>query len=80
MCKIEGVSIGIKKLDFNSYKGKFAVYLTDGRIVVVPVSMFPGIQKLSLEKRNTWMIMDDQFFTFDHVSEIYPVTDVLKYS
>lgn len=79
MCKIEGVSVGIKKLDFSSYKGKFAVYLTDGRIVIVPISMFPGIKKLSVERRNTWIIMDDQFFTFDHVSEIYPVTDVLKH-
>jgi hypothetical protein len=56
-----------------------AVYLTDGRVVIVPVSMFPDIKRLSRSQREDYMIMDDQYFTFDGLSKIYSVKDVLKY-
>jgi len=55
-----------------------AVYLTDGRIVVVPVSMFPDIKKLSKSQREDYMIMDEQYFSFDALSKIYSVKDVLR--
>lgn len=45
MCKIEGVELGIKKLDFLSVKEKMLVYLTDGREVIIPISFFPDIKK-----------------------------------
>jgi hypothetical protein len=56
-----------------------AVFLTDGREVLVPVSMFPDIKKLSKSQREEWMIMDDQYFSFEDLSKIYSVKDVLKY-
>jgi hypothetical protein len=54
-----------------------AVYLTDGRVVMVPVGMFPDIKRLTSKQRDEWMILDDQYFTFEHDSRIYSVKDVL---
>ena len=55
-----------------------AAYLTDGREVIVPVSMFPDIKRLSRKQREEWMIMDDQYFSFEAMSRIYSVKDLLK--
>ncbi len=78
MCKYKDVSIGIKKLDFNVKRGAMAAYLTDGREIIVPVSMFPDIKKLSKAQREEWMIMDDQYFSFEALSKIFSVKDLLK--
>ena len=78
MCKYKDTTLGIKKLDFNVKHGAMAAYLTDGREVIVPVSMFPDIKRLSRKQREEWMIMDDQYFSFEAMSRIYSVKDLLK--
>ena len=78
MCKYKDTNLGIKKLDFGMKRGMMAVFLTDGRMVLVPVSMFPDIKKLSLPQRKDYMIIDDQFFSFDAISKIYSIKDVMK--
>lgn len=80
MCKMKDVNVGIKKLDFTGYRGKMAAHLTDGREIIVPLSFFPDIKRLSLKEREEWMILDDQFFTFDHLSKIYSVKDLMMLS
>lgn len=55
-----------------------AVYLTDGREVLVPVGMFPDIKQLRKSQRENYMIKDGQFFSFDAISKIFSVKDVLK--
>lgn len=80
MCKNDKISIGIKKLDFTTHRGKMLVYLTDGRQIIVPLSLFPDIKRLSLKDRSDWMILDDQFFTFSHLSRIYSIEDVMRLS
>ncbi len=80
MCKMNDVKVGIKKLDFSHYRGKMAASLTDGRVIIVPLSFFPDIRKLDMKQRNEWMILDDQFFTFERLSKIYSVTDLMKMS
>lgn len=80
MCKMKDVNVGIKKLDFNGQRGKMAVYLTDGREIIVPLSLFPDIKHLSVKERNKWMILDEQFFTFDHLSKVYSVKDLMSLS
>ena len=50
MCKYKDTDLGIKKLDFEK-RGFMAVYLTDGRVVLVPVSMFPDIKRLTRAQR-----------------------------
>lgn len=44
MCKFKDTNLGIKKLDFGVKRGAMAVFLTDGREVIVPISMFPDIK------------------------------------
>ena len=78
MCKQANIKVGIKKLDFSKLKGKFLAYLTDGREITVPVSFFPDIQKLPLAKRNEWIILDDQYFTFDKMSKVYSINDLMR--
>ena len=78
MCKINNVKLGIKKLDFTTHRGKLAAILTDGREIIVPLSFFPEIKHLPLSKRKGWMILDDQFFTFTHLSKVYSVEDLMR--
>lgn len=78
MCKYKDTNLGIKKLDFRKKRGAMAVYLTDGREVIVPISMFPDIKQLTLKQREDWMIMDEQYFSFEAMSKIYSVKDVLR--
>lgn len=78
MCKIANVSLGIKDLDFTTRRGMFIARLTDGREIVVPVSMFPDIKQMSVKERNEWIILDDQYFTFEHMSRVYSILDLLK--
>ena len=80
MCKMKDVNVGIKKLDFTGYRGKMAAYLTDGREIIVPLSFFPDIKRLSLKEQEEWMILDDQFFTFGRLSKIYSVKDLMLLS
>ena len=77
MCKYKDTDLGIKKLDFSLKRGAMAVYLTDGRVVIVPISMFPDIKRLTKAQREDYMIMDDQYFSFEALSRIFSVKDVL---
>lgn len=79
MCKYKDTTLGIKKLDFNVKRGAMAVFLTDGREVTVPVKMFPEIKNLSKKQREDYMIMDDQYFSFDSISKIFSVKDILHH-
>ena len=78
MCKFKDTTLGIKKLDFNVKRGAMAAFLTDGREVIVPVRMFPEIKNLSKEQREDYMIMDDQYFSFEAISKIFSVKDILR--
>ena len=80
MCRIKNLDLGIKKLSFTEKKGMMAVYLTDGREILVPVSKFHDIRYLPMKEREKWFILDDQFFSFDNLSTIYSITDVLNYN
>ena len=58
MCRFKDTNLGIKKLDFSEKRGMMAVYLTDGREVLVPVGLFPEIKQLRKSQREDYMIMD----------------------
>lgn len=78
MCKYKDTNLGIKKLDFSVKRGAMAAFLTDGREIIVPISMFPDIKRLSRKQREEWMVMDDQYFSFEALSRIYSVRDLLR--
>jgi hypothetical protein len=75
---MKDVKFGIKKLDFTKIRGKMAVSFTDGREIIIPLSFFPDIQHLSVKERNKWMVLDDQYFTFENMTRVYSVMDLLK--
>ncbi|MBR4837822.1 MAG: hypothetical protein IK004_05225 [Bacteroidales bacterium] len=77
---MENVKVGIKNMDFSSMRGKIVATLTDGRIIIVPVSFFPDIKNLSVKKREEWMVLDDQYFTFEHLTRIYSIVDLMRLS
>ena len=31
-----------------------------------------------MKERSKWMILDDQFFTFESLSKVYSITDLLR--
>ncbi len=80
MCKFKDTTLGIKKLDFNVKRGAMAAFLTDGREVIVPVKMFPEIKNLSKKQREDYMIMDDQYFSFEAISKIFLIVKYLEMS
>lgn len=47
--------------------------------MIVPISMFPDIKSLSKKQKEDYLIMDDQYFSFDASSKIYSIKDILKY-
>lgn len=75
MCKIPNINVEIKWMDFNM-RGKFSATLSDGRVIIVPVSLFPDIKQMSIKRRNEWMILDGQYFTFEHMTRVYSITDL----
>lgn len=77
MCKMKNTELSITKLDF-SHRGKMIASFSDGRVLIVPLALFPDIKSLSVKQRNQWMILDDQFFTFESLSRVYSMTDLLS--
>ncbi|MBR3411096.1 MAG: hypothetical protein IKG81_00185 [Bacteroidales bacterium] len=78
MCKVKGVNVGIKDIDFTSHRGKMAVRLTDGREIIIPVSFFPDIKQMSVKERNKWMVLDDQYFTIENMTRVYSIFDLFS--
>jgi len=83
--RIEGfwnVKPRIIKLSFR-IRGKMIVFLNDGRSIIVPVSKFPSIKKLSHSQRLKWYIFGNGF-SFDDSNEVFHIEQILgnfqKYS
>ena len=75
---MKNVSIGIKDMDFKTHRGKMMVSLTDGRVIIIPVSFFPDIKQMPVKEREKWMVLDDQYFTFENMTRVYSILDLLK--
>jgi len=66
----------IKRVDF-SMRGHISIYLQDGRIIIAPLSKFPSIKKMSLEKRKKYGLADGNTIIFQHCDEVYHLQDFL---
>lgn len=60
MCAYKDVTVTIKKLHFDK-KDRMWVFLSDGRELIIPLSMLPTIKKLSIEDRKK------HHFPFGHI-------------
>jgi len=52
------------------------VTLTDGRIIMVPVSAFPSIKKLSLQQRKKWYLFGNGF-SFDNCDRVFYIEQII---
>ena len=68
--------ICIEKLSFD-IAGKITLKFEDGRIIIVPLKYFPEIQKLSIEKRKKYTIVDERTILFAYVDSIYHLEDFM---
>lgn len=66
----------IAKLLFD-FPGKIAIKLEDGRIFITPLKFFPEIQKLSVDKRKKYTIVDDRTILFSYSNSIYHLEDFI---
>jgi hypothetical protein len=78
MCKVEGITAKIKKIDF-SHQNKMGFHLEDGRQLFVPLSMYPDVKQLSKEERKKWRVLDDIYFDFDipALSKVFSVEEAM---
>jgi len=78
MKKIEGFwgsSPKIKSISF-PVRGRMQVDLTDGRVILVPLSAFPSIQKLSKQEREKWFLIGGGI-SFDKSNEVIHIEQIL---
>ena len=68
--------ICIEKLNFD-IAGKITLKLEDGRLIIVPLKYFPDIQKLPVEKRKKYTIVDERSIFFNHADSIYHLEDFI---
>lgn len=78
MCNIPNVNTSITKIDCSVNRGKITFYLSDKRIIIIPLSFFPEIKALKPAQRLKWQVIDGQNFTFHDVQEIWGLKDILK--
>ena len=57
--------------------GKITINLDDGRIVIVPLKYFPELQRLSIDKRKKYTIVDDRTILFSYSNLIYHLEDFI---
>ncbi|MBS1536252.1 MAG: hypothetical protein JST20_00725 [Bacteroidetes bacterium] len=68
--------MSINKLLFD-IPGKITIKLEDGRIVIVPLKYFPELQRLSIDKRKKYTIVDDRTILFSYSNLIYHLEDFI---
>jgi len=72
---IIGIRPELKNISFE--RGKMHLHLRDGRTVIVPLSFFPSIKKLTTNQRMCWQIINHEGFTFVDSNEVYHIEQVL---
>jgi len=65
----------IKNISF-PYRGRMQDDLMDGRIIVVPLSVFPSIQKLPTQEREKWFLIGGGI-SFEKSNEVIHIEQIL---
>ena len=66
----------LTKISFQK-ENSISFELKDGRIISVPLSLFPSIKKLKPQQKRKWQIIDEEGFSFDDLNEVYHIEQVL---
>lgn len=73
---LKNKTMSIQKLLFDT-PGKISIKLEDGRIILVPLKYFPELQKLTIEERKKYTIVDDRTILFSKLDSIYHLEDFI---
>ena len=65
----------IKDVSF-PHRGKMQVTLQDGWIIVVSISRFPSVKRLSMKHRKKWYILGNGF-SFEDSDEVIHIEQIL---
>ncbi len=68
--------MSIEKILFDM-PGKITIKLEAGRIFISPLKYFPELQKLSIEKRKKYTIVDDRTILFSYTNSVYHLEDFI---
>ncbi len=71
---LKNKTMSIEKILFDT-PGKITIKLEDGRMIISPLKFFPELQKLSVEKRKKYTIVDDRTILFSFTDSIYHLED-----
>ncbi|MDQ6763513.1 MAG: hypothetical protein M3015_12910 [Bacteroidota bacterium] len=71
---LKNKTMSIEKILFNT-PGCITIKLEDGRMIISPLKFFPEIQKLSVDKRKKYTIVDDRTILFSFTDTIYHLED-----
>ena len=66
----------IEKLLFDE-PDKIIIKMEDGRLFITPLSYFPELQKLSVEKRKKYTIVNDRTILFAYSDAVYHLEDFI---
>ena len=72
----KNTSMCIAKLLFNQ-PGKITIKMEDGRLFIIPLRYFPELQKLSVEKRKKYTIVNDTTILFAYSNVVYHLEDFI---
>ena len=73
---LKNKTMSIEKILFNQ-PGKISIKLEDGRMFISPLKYFPELQKLSVNKRKKYTIVDDRTVLFSFADSIYHLEDFI---
>ena len=64
----------LEKISFE--RGSIIVILSDKRKIIVPISFFPSIKRLSMKQRKKWFLFGNGF-SFEDSNEVYHLEQIL---
>jgi hypothetical protein len=73
---LKNSTICIEKINFDLV-GKISLKLEDGRVIIVPLKYFPDLQRLSVEKRKKYTIVDDRTVLLSFSNSVYHLEDFM---
>jgi len=73
---LKNTTICIEKLSFD-IAAKISLKLEDGRVIIVPLKYFSELQKLPVEKRKKYTIVDDRTILFFFSVAVYHLEDFM---
>jgi hypothetical protein len=69
-------TMSIEKLLFKK-PGNLTIKMEDGRLFIIPVKYFPELQKLSIDIRKKYTIVDDRTILFSYLDSVYHLEDFI---